>query len=371
MTIATKLDMRLSGGAANTDVTQSLGGIVSSTAVVGQYVTGNALTGITFTKASGNPLGDDVVTFLHSSSDGKQRTDLKIVDNATINAGQGFSVKVDSTNYTFTAAVSENETAILTSIRNQINADSGAPCTATGPTTSGGYTYITLTGKTANTPFTVAKGAYDPYWWNPSSVGWGVLVVTTKLPSPDFGTDSAIEWKGGYANFGTDGSYRVKGTSNEILFFDVVYASLPGADTSDTITINLDPNETFANIAADDMYYGVDLYHCFYFKNTDTISHDVTFWIAQQPTGNSVLYVGLDPAGVGDGVSTGVAATVASERIPPTSVTFSQPSDEVSGIELGTLTAGQTYPFWIKVHVDPGTYAATNPSLSAIGYVVY
>jgi len=371
MTIATKIELHLSGGAANTDVSQSIGGVISSTIVTGQYVTGNDLPGITITKAYGNPLGTNNLTFISTANDGKQRTEFSIIDN-TYNGL--FSINVDGVNYTEVTSTPNTATDHLNRLAALINADSGCPASAGTVQTSGSRKYIVLTGKLANDPFTYGKGVYNPNW---SNVGAAIdtfalpQFTTTHLANPDFGTNAALKWFGGYADFGISGSYRVKGTGGETLYFDVVFASIPSSDTVDPITVNLDANETKSNILADDSYYGATHYFCYYVKNNDTVSHDITLYIGSQPTGNSDIEIGVDTAGIGNGSTTGVANTTASITDPPVGVVFSAPSTEETGIDLGTLAAGECIAVWQKRHIAAGIYPTVNPSLAALSFVVY
>ena len=85
-----------------------------------------------------------------------------------------------------------------------------------------------------------------------------------------------------------------------------------------------------------------------------------------QPTACSVS-LGLDPAGVGDGVTTGVATTIVLETDVPAGVTFSAPTTAATGINAGTLTVGQVYAFWIKREVIAETRATIDSNNFKIG----
>lgn len=63
-----ELEIRLTGGASNSDVTASTGGIVSSTEVLSQTGTGlTTLTGVTIDNAMGNTVGDGTLTWSSSA----------------------------------------------------------------------------------------------------------------------------------------------------------------------------------------------------------------------------------------------------------------------------------------------------------------
>ena len=172
-----------------------------------------------------------------------------------------------------------------------------------------------------------------------------------------------------------DGRYTVwtgdgaGGQGQGYLVVDVTYADLPGADASDTVTVTQLANEIWDDVTKSEAVYGDTEYRCLYLYNrfSDTLL-DARVWIDTQPVGNDELDLGLDPAGIGDGVNTGVAQTVAAEDTAPSNVTFSRPTDYSSGIQVGDLGAGQAIAVWLKRTVPAGTSTVEPEDLSRIGF---
>lgn len=133
-------------------------------------------------------------------------------------------------------------------------------------------------------------------------------------------------------------------------------ASLGGVRSTtelvDNVIANLFPNVTGSESAA-----GVTHYLGIYVKNGhgSITWESVKSWIESQIAGGAVITVGLDPAGVGDGVSTGVMVTIASITTAPAGVTFSNPIDEGSSLTTGDVLTAKMYGIWLKRVVTAGT----------------
>lgn len=205
-----------------------------------------------------------------------------------------------------------------------------------------------------------------------NTLGGGTLAFTfaTKL----------LKWtpQGGTIGTGVDitasGRYVIAdSTGNQQLMVTVTAGSLPGTDQSDTITIANIANETFDDIAKAESLYGDTEYRCVYVKNTHASESalQVTFWIGSNTTGADDLHIGEDPAGVGNGSTTGVATTIANESTAPTGVTFTQPVTQGTGIVLGDLAFGECAALWIKRVVPASTTSGTAADLSSIGISAY
>jgi len=111
----------------------------------------------------------------------------------------------------------------------------------------------------------------------------------------------------------------------------------------------------FSSITASEASAGVTKYRCIYIANTsaaDTLSSAVVYIGNQTTSADTSLEIGLDPAGIGDGVSTGVATTVANDTTAPSGVTFSTPSTPGTGLAIGDLDAGEAQAVWVKLIVN-------------------
>lgn len=171
---------------------------------------------------------------------------------------------------------------------------------------------------------------------------------------------------------GTPGGY--------IVVFVNSLAGLPTSTIQDIdITISNNVSNVFDSVSALESTDGLVEYRCMYIKNThatDT-AFDVRLWIKQQPTGPDDLAIALDPAGVGNGSTTGVAigplqsgggGTAEEDGTGLLSgITWSTVSTQADGLLLGNMTPGQSYAFWEKRNVPAGTTQQTPNDTSKIG----
>lgn len=91
-------------------------------------------------------------------------------------------------------------------------------------------------------------------------------------------------------------------------------------------------------------------YRCIYVKNTHASLTwlGVKVWISAETSGGANAAIGLDPAGVGNGSTTGVATTIANEDTAPSGVTFSTPTTKAAGLTIGDIGPGQAQAIWIR-----------------------
>jgi hypothetical protein len=116
-----------------------------------------------------------------------------------------------------------------------------------------------------------------------------------------------------------------------------------------------------------DSYFGKSTYVCYAFKNNDTIPHMIKLYIANQPAGGDTIAVGVDPAGVGNGTTTGIPQVIADIYTAPTGVTFSSPTTANDAISLGTLQPGQAIAWWQRRSIPAGERAGVTNNTSNIG----
>lgn len=171
---------------------------------------------------------------------------------------------------------------------------------------------------------------------------------------------------------GLSGTYIIRGAgaASGYLRVTVIAASLPAANNSNSVTIANRPNNLFDDVAKAEALSGDVNYRCIYLKNThssDTAT-DVRLWIDQDSLGADSIALGADPAGVGNGSSSGVATTVVNEATAPGGVAFSQPLSEAASINLGVFTPGTGRAIWIKRDVPVNTLAATANNLSLLRF---
>lgn len=130
--------------------------------------------------------------------------------------------------------------------------------------------------------------------------------------------------------------------------------SLGGIISSTPITTDILQN-LFDNIKRNEALVGRTEYRCLYVINTGP-SHisGATIEITVNPS-TTLMSIGLDPAGKGDGVNTGVATIISTEDTTPTGPKFfgedtssaDGPFDTVV-LPLGLLKAGEAVAVWLK-----------------------
>jgi hypothetical protein len=163
------------------------------------------------------------------------------------------------------------------------------------------------------------------------------------------------------------GEYTVGGTDGTLVL-NVVVGSLAGVYKQDAITVSRVSGNVFDAVAALDSLVGNIEYRCLYVHNISI--YDLTnlrIWIKQLTTGPDEIDIGLDPAGVGDGSSTGVATVIANSGIAPSGVSFSRPLTYNTGLVVGDLPAGTSAAFWERRTVPANTTGDIAANTSVIG----
>jgi hypothetical protein len=109
-------------------------------------------------------------------------------------------------------------------------------------------------------------------------------------------------------------------------------------------------HDLFDVISGDENAASESEYRCVYVRNGHgTLTWEaVKAWLTAAVAGGADLSIGLDPAGAGNGSTTGVAGSVANEDSAPSGVTFSAPGTKAAGLLLGNINAGQAFAIWFK-----------------------
>lgn len=235
-------------------------------------------------------------------------------------------------------------------------------------TVSGGRAY----GKTASalTNVTGVTVLDAPGSFNGNGTLSFVASGTTATWTPLGGT------AGTAVNIGTNGRYALKGTNSDAsdayLMVEVVAASLPGTNKTDTVLIADALNKTFDDVAKGESFAGMTDYRCLYVKNAHSTDALLAckIYIGSNTSGVDDIYIGAGTAAIGDG-SASPEQTVANKTTAPSGVTFGQPANASAGYDLGAIGAGQCVAMWIK-RVVPSTMVADTADLSSIVlYPVY
>ncbi|MFM2007248.1 MAG: Vibrio phage [Pseudomonadota bacterium] len=169
-----------------------------------------------------------------------------------------------------------------------------------------------------------------------------------------------------------NGRLAVPGSAG-FVFLTVDTAALPTVDQSDTVTVSSMADSVFDGITQQESFHGNTAYRCVYVLNThDTDSFDsVSLYISAQPNGPDDLFVGLDPAGTGNGSSSGVAVAIPSESTPPDpAVIFSQSNSIETALNLGPLQAGQARAVWLQRVVPAGILTSLSVDIASLAFGV-
>lgn len=124
-----------------------------------------------------------------------------------------------------------------------------------------------------------------------------------------------------------------------------------GGEKSNTQVSATAMNNLFDNVSDAEAVAGDVEYRCIYIFNdndTDTLNTTAVFIQSNTPSADSAIAIGLDPAGNGDGVSTGEATTVADEQTAPAEVTFSAAADSAAALAIGTLGPNTGRAVWVR-----------------------
>lgn len=129
--------------------------------------------------------------------------------------------------------------------------------------------------------------------------------------------------------------------------------SLGGTIATNTLPSNV-LNALFDMVTGEESQAGDTSYRCVYVKNegSQTAYNVRVSFDSNTPSSYTEVYIGADPAGVGDGQNTGVATTISDEHTAPTGVTFG-----TADVVIGDIPAGQAAAVWFKWVVNAGTPA--------------
>ena len=145
-----------------------------------------------------------------------------------------------------------------------------------------------------------------------------------------------------------DGSYPIGDVVDGMIVVTVTFASLPTTYKTESIQVTAPLHTVFSQTNALMALVGDVQYRCLYFRNNhpSLTANDVRLYLHAPPALPQTLAIGLDPAGVGDGISTGVAQSIADAHTAPIGVTFTAPLLAANGIALGSIGPNQCVAFW-------------------------
>lgn len=165
---------------------------------------------------------------------------------------------------------------------------------------------------------------------------------------------------------GVSGQYEIRGygAQSGYLLVTVTAENLPFANATytDSITIANSINALAEDFSKAEAAAGDTDYHCFYVKNNSAFTiASMKLWINAETQGADTLSLWAAAA------KNTTAEVIANENTAPAGSTFTAPNNEISGIELGQLNAGDTYYVWMK-RVLPITTARVARDISSLRF---
>lgn len=150
----------------------------------------------------------------------------------------------------------------------------------------------------------------------------------------------------------------------------------PNASLGDQISTTEIVNNTLQNlldnVSSAERAAGSVEYRCLYLVNehsTETLEGAGVYISSNTPAADTTIAIGLDPAGVGDGSSTGVATSIVYETSVPAGVSFSTPTTAGAALAIGDLEPNEAIAVWVRRTVDAAAVAASNDpcTLTVVG----
>lgn len=237
---------------------------------------------------------------------------------------------------------------------------------AGGNSSLGGVLDTTLSSQTTTQPAVITGLYISQAFGNP--LGGGGLAYNP--------TSQTISWKpsGSATTYISspvtgDGTIMVGDAVAGMLLVTVTFTALPTSYKTETITVSSNLHTVFGPTTALQALVGDIQYRCLYFRNNHPTltANDVRLYLHAPPALPQTIGLGLDPAGVGNGTTTGVAQTIASATTAPAGVTFSSPTQAVNGIVLGSLGPNQAVAFWQKRTVPEMAYGPLSIISTTVG----
>lgn len=117
-------------------------------------------------------------------------------------------------------------------------------------------------------------------------------------------------------------------------------------------------HNVYPEFTKEDTETGITKYRCLYMRNMHPkipLKNPILYIPVNTTSNATEIWAGIDPAGVGDGISTGVATTIINENTAPSGVFFTQATNRKEGIPLRVNLPpnGQCVAVWFRVKLNP------------------
>lgn len=150
---------------------------------------------------------------------------------------------------------------------------------------------------------------------------------------------------------GDQNYYLVESSGNRWIEVAVVNANLPAGDqTTDWAALQL-LNELFRNFTKDELVPETTLYRMIYIVNVHATDDFLKVEISKDRASSTVFVdeeYGLDPVTLGDGITTGIGTTIATEFVAPGGVSFLN-NPQAGDLDIIPLAPSEAIPLWISM----------------------
>lgn len=156
----------------------------------------------------------------------------------------------------------------------------------------------------------------------------------------------------------SDGSYTFGTLATGMVTITYTFSALPTTYKTENITIVTPIHSVFDQVTTAMALLGDVQYRCTYIRNNHPTltASEVRAYIYAPPESPQMIELGVDPAGVGDGTTTGIAQTIANKTTAPAGVSFSAPVSAAAGVILGALPPNKCIALWQKRTVPQMSY---------------
>lgn len=239
--------------------------------------------------------------------------------------------------------------------------------TVAGTSGLGGAIGTPLSSQNASQP-EIITGVYISQAFG-NALGFGQLSYNPMNQQLTWKPPSSID---SYAHVVTSSGTKLITGANGSLMVSVSVGDLPTAYKIENVAISSPLGTIFDPVTAGMALAGDTQYRCIYFKNNHATltATDVRLYVHTPPAAPQTLAVGVDPAGVGNGSTTGVAESLASRSTPPAGVTFTAPVTADQGIQLGSIPPGHCVGLWQRRTVPAMAYGQFTIQRAALGVVL-
>lgn len=168
------------------------------------------------------------------------------------------------------------------------------------------------------------------------------------------------------------GTFFLSGSNRGSVTVTVAQGSLALTNQTGTFSATNIKNNLFDDVLKVDALNGAIDYRCLYLYNSHPTEAFLQvalygYGVSGNPAAaGDTFYCGADPVGAGNGLTTGVATTIANENATPSGVVFSSPV-LASPLVLGAIQPLEARAVWLRRNVPAALYAVTPDDYVAFG----